>query len=91
VRQPRRSGQIQLQKTLREIGIDDVGGLLPGELNATVEELITARSGVYHPASNAGDALASAPPRGSQQHGTYQLYNNWDFNAAGTIFEKLTG
>ncbi|MGH6630934.1 MAG: serine hydrolase domain-containing protein, partial [Burkholderiales bacterium] len=23
--------------------------------------------------------------------GTYYLYNNWDFNAAGAVFEKLTG
>ena len=61
------------------------------ELEATVEHLITARSGVYHPASNSGDSTASAPPRGSQRPGTYYLYNNWDFNAAGAVFEKLTG
>lgn len=85
------SGKIQLAKTLREMKIDDLGGLLPSELDATVEDLITARSGVYHPASNPGDATEFAPPRGSQKHGTYQLYSNWDFNAAGTVFEKLTG
>lgn len=85
------SGQIPLRKTLREMGFTDAGGLLPKELDATVEDLITARSGVYHLASNGGDASDSAPPRGSQTHGTYQLYNNWDFNAAGTAFEKLTG
>ncbi|MEO8027957.1 MAG: serine hydrolase [Bryobacteraceae bacterium] len=86
-----KSGQIPLNKTLREMEFTDVGGLLPKELDATVEDLITARSGVYHPASNGGDASDSAPPRGSQIHGTYQLYNNWDFNAAGAAFEKLTG
>ncbi|MBZ5499729.1 MAG: beta-lactamase family protein [Acidobacteriia bacterium] len=85
------NGTIQLSKTLGEIGITDVGGLLPQELQATVENLITARSGVYHPASNSGDSTASAPPRGSQKPGTYYLYNNWDFNAAGAVFEKLTG
>ena len=46
---------------------------------------------MYHPASNAGDSTDSAPPRGSQAPGTYYLYNNWDFNAAGAVFEKLTG
>src|SRR5689334_2230436 len=46
------SGKIQLNKTLRDLEFDDVGGLLPRELEATVEHLITARSGVYHPASN---------------------------------------
>ncbi len=85
------SGQIPLNKTLRELKFDDVGGLLPRELDATIENLITARSGVYHPASYPGDARDSAPPRGSQKPGTYYLYNNWDFNAAGAVFEKLTG
>jgi CubicO group peptidase (beta-lactamase class C family) len=46
---------------------------------------------VYHPAANTGDSLADAPPRGSQQPGTYYLYSNWDFNAAGTAFERQTG
>ena len=45
----------------------------------------------YGGTANAGDDLASAPPRGSQKRGTYQLYSNWDFNALGTIFEKETG
>jgi CubicO group peptidase (beta-lactamase class C family) len=85
------NGTIPLGKTLREIEVTDVGGLLAQEQEATIEQLITARSGVYHPASNAGDSTASAPPRGSQRPGTYYLYNNWDFNAAGAAFEKLTG
>ncbi len=84
-------GTIALDKTLREIELNDVDGLLPRELEATIENLITARSGIYHPASNSGDSTASAPPRGSQRPGTYYLYNNWDFNAAGGVFEKLTG
>ncbi len=85
------NGTIKLDTTLKELQFTDVGGLLPRELEATVEDLITARSGVYHPASNAGDSTDSAPPRGSQAPGTYYLYNNWDFNAAGAVFEKLTG
>jgi CubicO group peptidase (beta-lactamase class C family) len=32
-----------------------------------------------------------SPRRGSQLPGTYFQYQNWDFNAAGTAFEKLTG
>src|SRR5829696_2828737 len=84
-------GVVKLDRTIGELGIDDVGGLLPQEKEATVRDLITARSGVYHEASNSGDDLASAPPRGSVKHGTYQLYSNWDFNAAGTAFEKTTG
>ncbi|RMH23636.1 MAG: class C beta-lactamase-related serine hydrolase [Gemmatimonadetes bacterium] len=85
------NGTIDLDATLADLGMDDVGGLLPIERRATVHHLITARSGVYHPASNGGDNLADAPPRGSQEPGTYMLYNNWDFNAAGAVFEQLTG
>ncbi len=85
------NGTIPLGKTLRELEFTDVGGLMPQELEATIEDLVTARSGVYHPASNSGDDTASAPPRGSQRRGAYFLYNNWDFNAAGAAFEKLTG
>jgi len=84
-------GTIDLNKTLEEMGMDDVGGLLEIEKQAKIEHLITARSGVYHAASNSGDDLASAPERGSQQPGTYQLYSNWDFNAAGAAFELETG
>jgi len=85
------NGTIDLDATLAQLGVDDIGGLLPIEREATVHHLITARSGVYHPASNGGDNLADAPPRGSQVPGRYMLYNNWDFNAAGAVFEQLTG
>ena len=84
-------GTIDLERTLDDLGMDDVRGLLPIERRARVLDLVTARSGVYHPASNAGDNLADAPPRGSQEPGTYYLYSNWDFNAAGAAFEQLTG
>ena len=84
-------GTIRLDRTLAELGIDDVGGLTPAEKRATVRHLLSARSGVYHPASNPGDNLADAPPRGSQRPGAYYLYSNWDFNALGTVFERATG
>lgn len=85
------SGTIKLDSTLAELAIDDNGGLSAREKQATVRDLLQARSGVYHPAANKGDDLDNAPPRDSQEHGTYFLYNNWDFNALGTIFEKRTG
>jgi len=85
------SGAVRLDRTLAEIGIDDLGGLTDEEKTATVRHLLTARSGIYHPASNAGDDFASAPPHGSKPPGTYYLYSNWDFNALGTIFEMETG
>jgi len=84
-------GTIDLDATLEELEMDDVGGLLPIERQATVDHLVTARSGVYHAASNGGDNLADAPERGSQTPGAYMLYSNWDFNAAGGAFELTTG
>lgn len=82
---------ISLTATLQELDFDDVGGLTLHEKQAQVIDLIAARSGIYHPASNVGDDSSDAPRRNTQTHGTYFLYNNWDFNAAGAIFEKLTG
>jgi CubicO group peptidase (beta-lactamase class C family) len=84
-------GTVRLDKTLAELGITDHGGLSDEEREATIADLLGARSGIYHPASNSGDNLADAPPRGSQRHGEYFLYSNWDFNALGTIFEQETG
>lgn len=84
-------GTIRLDRTLAQLGIDDVQVLTAAEKQATTGDLLSARSGIYHPASNSGDDLASAPPRGSQRPGTYYLYSNWDFNALGTIFEQETG
>lgn len=85
------NGTIDLDRTLADLGIDDVGGLLPIERQARLRDLLAARSGVYHAAANGGDDAAAAPPRGSHVPGSYFLYNNWDFNAAGTAFERLTG
>jgi CubicO group peptidase (beta-lactamase class C family) len=85
------NGMIRLDTTLKELGMSDVGGLLPIEERAKVFDLITARSGVYHSASNDGDLLEYAPERGSQEPGSYWLYNNWDFNVAGAVFERMTG
>jgi CubicO group peptidase (beta-lactamase class C family) len=86
-----KDGTIGLASTLYDLGINDLPPLFPQEKEATINDILSARSGVYHPASNGGDNAADAPPRGSVKHGGYWLYNNWDFNVAGHIFEKLTG
>jgi CubicO group peptidase (beta-lactamase class C family) len=84
-------GSIRLDRTLAAMNFDDKGGLLPVERTATIRDLLMARSGVYHKAANEGDASARAPARGSVKPGSYFLYNNWDFNALGTIYERETG
>ena len=100
-----KDGTIDLDKTLAELGIDedenswggashwDGGKLLESEKQATIKDLLTARSGIFHKPANSGDDhdYMSAADRGKYPHGTYFLYNNWDFNCAGGVFEQLTG
>ena len=85
-------GRIDLTRTLRGLGINDnAPSLSDVELGATLHDVIKARSGVYHPALYETAAMAAArPPRGSHAPGTFWSYNNWDFNVAGFIFERLT-
>ena len=86
-----REGQIQLSKTLADLGIDDRSPLTAVEKSATVSDLLKARSGVYHPALYETPGMATArPARGSYAPGVFWYYNNWDFNALGTIFEQAT-
>jgi len=84
-------GTIDLGRTVGDIGIEeDNGGLLPIEKTATVRDLLMSSSGVYFPAGSAGGVVKDRT-RGTVQPGTQFVYNNWDFNVAGAIFEKLTG
>ena len=86
-------GTISLDKTLADLGINDKEpSLTKTEQAATVGDLLKARSGVYHPALYETKAMAAKrPQRGSHPHNTFWYYNNWDFNAACSIFENLTG
>ena len=84
------SGKIDLMKTVKELGIVDKQPLLPVEESATLQQIMASRSGVYHPTGSSGQA-DYLPKRGSQTPGAYFVYNNWDFDAAGVAFEKLTG
>ena len=85
------NGTIDLKKTVGEMGMDDVLGLKPIEKQASIKDMISARSGVYHPEGYSGGMQQYAPERGSVKPGTYWLYSNWDFNAAGYAFEHETG
>lgn len=85
-------GRIDLSKTLAELGIDDRPALTDTEKQATVRDLIMARSGVYHPAAyEPSDMSKYRPARSSHKPGEYFWYNNWDFNTAGVIFERRAG
>src|SRR5690606_4848961 len=86
-------GRINLESTMEELGIDDnPPALSKQEKQATIDMLLKARSGIYHPALYETKAMAAArPARHSHSPGTFFYYNNWDFNALGTIFHQLTG
>jgi CubicO group peptidase (beta-lactamase class C family) len=86
------SGEIDLSLTLAELDIDDQEGLSDLEKQVTIYDLLTARSGIYHPAGYETPWMRSIKPaRHSYAPGTWWCYSNWDFNALGTIFTKLTG
>jgi CubicO group peptidase (beta-lactamase class C family) len=83
-------GEIELNKTLADLGIDDEPSpLLETEKRARILDLLKARSGVFHPAAYAG--RTDSRPRGSEGPGRYFAYNNWDFNTAATILMQETG
>ncbi len=83
-------GEIELNKTLADLGIDDQPDpLLETEKRARILDLLKARSGVFHPAAYAG--RTDSRPRGSEGPGRYFAYNNWDFNTLATILEQETG
>ncbi len=86
-------GLVNLDATLGELGIDDAPQpLTANERMATVRHLLASRSGIYLPPLGEAQSWASRrPARGSHEPGTFWFYNNWDFNALGTIFEKTTG
>jgi CubicO group peptidase (beta-lactamase class C family) len=85
-------GQIDLQKSLDQLGMDDLPpSLTTQEKQAIVLDLLKSRSGIYHPAAtDTPEMKAHRPKRGSHPPGTFWLHNNWDVNALGTIYEQAT-
>ncbi len=86
-------GYINLDATLWQLGIDDIPPSLTNEeKQATVRQLLQSRSGIYHKAAAETQEMKDTrPERGSHLPGTFFYYNNWDFNALGTIFEQQSG
>ncbi len=82
-------GLIDIDRTLGELGFDDVNPPLTAtQKTARLEDLLTARSGVYHASIR---TEGGHPPPGSHAPGEAFFYNNWSFNALGGIFEELVG
>ncbi|MCQ4634181.1 beta-lactamase family protein [Shinella sp. CPCC 100929] len=83
------AGEIDLDATLEDLGIDDLSPLTPEEKQATIADLLKSRSGIYHPCVYGMEP--GRPARGSHPPGTFWYYNNWDFNVLGTIYRQETG
>ncbi|UCE47084.1 MAG: serine hydrolase [Phycisphaerales bacterium] len=84
-------GNIDLDMTMADLGIDDKPPLTTLEKQASIRDLLKARSGVYHSAAYETEAMKKRrPKRGSHAPGTFYYYNNWDFNVLGAIFEQQT-
>jgi len=85
-------GDIDTTATLDALDIDDIPpSLTTAERQAQVIHLLKSRSGVYHEAAaETPEMAAERPARGSHAPDTFFWYNNWDFNALGTIYEEAT-
>ena len=86
-------GKLSLDRTLGDVGIDDrEPRLTETEKQATIRDLLMARSGIYHAAAyETPDMAMRRPARGSHLPGSFWYYNNWDFNALGSIYERIVG
>ncbi|MEO9483899.1 MAG: serine hydrolase [Ekhidna sp.] len=85
-------GNLNLKASLTSLGMDDRENLTSMEKNATIEQLLRASSGVYHPANHESSRQKNdRPPRGSHKPGDFFYYNNWDFNALGSIYMQESG
>jgi CubicO group peptidase (beta-lactamase class C family) len=85
------NGDINLNKTLNELNIEEITPLTETEKEAQIKDLLKARSGIFLPAgAETEDQRRNRPTRESHKHNTFWFYNNWDFNVLGTIFEKET-
>ncbi len=83
---------INIDHTVEDIGIDDDPPLTDLERSATIRDLLKSRSGIYHDALYESQTMKDLKPTGLiVQPGTFWYYNNWDFNALGTIFMQQTG
>jgi CubicO group peptidase (beta-lactamase class C family) len=85
-------GRLSLDATLAELDIDDDPPLTPRERTATLRQMLQSRTGIYREAAfmTAGDREGMPAP-GAHAPGEAYWYNNWSFNALGTVVRNATG
>jgi CubicO group peptidase (beta-lactamase class C family) len=88
---PQVKAGVNVNQTLADLDIDDREALSVRERSATVDHLLSSRSGIYHSAAfEPASMTARRPARGSAAPGESWFYNNWDFNALSTVYQRLT-
>lgn len=85
-------GLVDINKTLAELGINESkNSLSEGEKQATIKDLLMAKSGVYIESGGESQGMKDKrPARYQYKPGEHYYYNNWDFNVLGYIFEQET-
>ena len=84
-------GKIDTSETLEQLEISESVPLTAEEKQASILDLLKARSGVYIPAAaEVASMRKTRPKRGRYKPGSFWYYNNWDFNVLGTIFRQET-
>ena len=87
--------RIDLDATLAQLDIDDAPDpLSPRQKRATVRHLVRSVSGIDHRAAAEEGQRRERTRRlgpGENEPGSKWAYNNWDYNALTTIFERRTG
>ncbi|WP_375211150.1 serine hydrolase domain-containing protein [Hyphococcus sp.] len=93
-------GKLSLDATLADLGIDDSEPpLTEAEKQASLRDLLHSRSGIFHSAlyevggwkRMRAELAQEKSETGGYAPGDYWIYNNWDFNALGTIVEDAAG
>ena len=82
---------LSLDATLIDLNIDDDPPLTPRERTATLRQMLQSRAGIYREAAfmTAGDREGMPAP-GAHAPGEAYWYNNWTFNALGTVVRNVT-
>jgi CubicO group peptidase (beta-lactamase class C family) len=89
---------IDVGKNVKELGLEDPKTpFYPLEGKATLVQLLASRSCIYLPEREHPGDLPEydqgrfMPPRNSCFPGSQMVYNNWDFDSAGLVFERQVG
>ncbi len=79
-----------LDASLADLKLDDEPSLSNIEKQASIRQILQSRSGVYHDYVGGSPRMRLDQPKpGAHLPGTHWYYNNWDFNCAGALFEKI--